>query len=84
MNELKYLVHGPAIPKNKINGSLNIAFLEVMPSCIVAKCVLCTVESAAGEVCFVAGNAKRRRLPPLHPRHWCRRCVLHAPYIYYN
>jgi len=73
-----YLVHGPAIAKNEIDGSFNVAFLEVMSACIVAKGVLCTVETASGEVCFVAGYAKRHRLPSLHPRHWCRCCVLHV------
>lgn len=40
----EYLVHGPAIPKDEINGALDVAFLEVMPASVVAKCVLCTVE----------------------------------------
>lgn len=47
-----------------------------MPSCIVAKSVLCAVESTAGEVRLISRYPERRRLPSLHARQWCRRCIL--------
>lgn len=52
--EAYYLVDGSAISENEINGTFNVAFFEVMPTSIITKCILCTVESTAGEVRFVA------------------------------
>ena len=49
----KYLVDGPAIAKDEIDGAFNIAFLEIMAASVVAKSVLCTVESTSREICFV-------------------------------
>jgi len=80
---MNYLVHGPAIAKDEIYGALDVTFFEIMAASVVAKSVLCTVESTAGEIGFVSGYAKRRRLPPLHSRHGCRCCVLHHLILIY-
>lgn len=76
INWKTYFVHGAAIAENEVDGAFNVAFLEVMPAGVVAESILCAVESAAGEVSFVAGNPKRHRLPPLHPRQRRRRRIL--------
>lgn len=44
-----------------------------MAAGIVAKGILCPVESATRKVRFVAGDSESRRLPPLHSGQW-RRC----------
>jgi hypothetical protein len=40
-----YLVSGLTMPKNEINGALNVAALEIMPPLVIKEGVLCSIES---------------------------------------
>ena len=48
-----YFEHGTGIAEDEVNGTLNVAVLEVMAAGVVAESVLGSVESASSEVGLV-------------------------------
>ena len=71
-----YLVEGPPIAENKVDGSLNIAVFEVVAALVVVECVLGSVELAVVEGAFVTGDAESHGLPPHGSPGWRGRGVL--------
>lgn len=62
--DFRYLIVGLAVSEDEINGSLDVAVLEVMPSLLVVQGVLSTIESDAVELGFVSRNAEGHCLLP--------------------
>lgn len=47
------LVHGPGIAKDEVNGTFNIAVLEIVAASVVTKSVLGTIEATACEISLI-------------------------------
>lgn len=75
-----YLVERPPVAENKVDGSLNVAVLEVVAAPVVVECVLGSVELAVVEGALVTGDAESHGLPPNGSAGWSGRGVLLIEY----
>jgi hypothetical protein len=71
-----YLVQGPCVPKDEIDGALDVAVVEVVPADVVEQRVLRPQDLAPVEHGLVAGQPQRHRLLADRPRRSRRRGVL--------
>lgn len=53
-----YLVDGPGIAEDEVDGPLDEAFSKVMPPTVIEQSVLRPVEPTAIEGCLVSGNSE--------------------------
>jgi hypothetical protein len=64
--QLAYRVQGLSIAEDEVDGSFDIAILEVMAPNVITECILGSVEATAVESCHVSGNSKRGTLLPIY------------------
>lgn len=73
---LRYLVQGPRVPENEVDGALDVAVVEEVAADVVEQRVLRPQDPTPVQHGLVAGQPQRHRLLPHGPRRRRRRGVL--------
>ena len=76
--EFTYLVQGPCVPENEVDGALDVAVVEEVAADVVEQRVLRPQDPAPVQHGLVSGQPQRHRLLPHSPRRRRRRGVLRA------
>ena len=65
-----YPIQRATVSENVVDGSLNVAVLEVMTASVVIECVLISVKRAVVKCCSVRSNAQCHGLPQYRAWWW--------------
>ena len=65
-----YPVQRATVSENVVDGSLNVAVLEVMTASVVIESVLVSVKGAVVKCCSVRSDAQCHGLPQYRARWW--------------
>jgi hypothetical protein len=68
--EATYPVQRATVSENVVDGSLNVAVLEVMTASVVVESVLVSVKRAVVKCCSVCGDTQCHGLPQYRAGWW--------------
>ena len=68
--ERTYLIQRSSISKDEINGTFDVALLEVIPSRVIMKGILRSEEPTTPEGRLITSNPNCRSLAPVNTRMW--------------